>query len=528
RSDGTPAGTQLVRDLGDFTFGVDQLEYLNGSLWFGTRGSSNGSTFWTSDGTPGGTVPVINYSESSGPVVIDIALAGDTVVFAVDTGFDSEHLLYRTDGTLAGTEQFATFADPLGNLPPMATFGDWLIFIAERAGFGSEGREVWRTDATAAGTEIVADIRPGSFHSSSTELTTVGDRVYFAATAPDQAPGLDRELWMTDGTTAGTQQVFEINPTGSSSPTSLVATADAVVFTAVTPEAGRELWLSRGPDDTYQIVDLYPGPEDSDISGPVAVGGTVFFQANDNVSGEELWRSDGTLAGTRLAADVVPGSGGSAPADLAFVNGVLYFTADDGVHGREIWALTTNIAPWFTTLPSESAIENIEYSYTAAVTDINAGDTLTLTIVDAPAGVLFDPQTGLLTWSPTTDQVGLNSFSLVVTDQGGESATQTLRIDVLADTDADTLPDVQDNCSVIENTDQRDTDGDGFGNLCDADLDGSCNVDFGDLMLFKVVFFSNDPDADFDGDGTVNFIDLELFQRQFFAPPGPSGLADCS
>jgi hypothetical protein len=93
------------------------------------------------------------------------------------------------------------------------------------------------------------------------------------------------------------------------------------------------------------------------------------------------------------------------------------------------------------------------------------------------------------------------------------------------DSDGDLLKDFTDNCSLTANTDQRDTDGDGFGNLCDPDLNGDGIVNFVDLGLVKAVFFSADPHADLNGDGSVNFIDLGIVKDRFFEAPGPSGIA---
>jgi hypothetical protein len=100
---------------------------------------------------------------------------------------------------------------------------------------------------------------------------------------------------------------------------------------------------------------------------------------------------------------------------------------------------------------------------------------------------------------------------------------------VPADTDADGIPDDSDNCTQIANEDQRDTNADGIGNVCDPDLDGDCVVNFNDLGLLKSVFFTPDPDADFDGSGSVNFGDLGVVKAFFFLPPGPSGVPnDCA
>ena len=90
------------------------------------------------------------------------------------------------------------------------------------------------------------------------------------------------------------------------------------------------------------------------------------------------------------------------------------------------------------------------------------------------------------------------------------------------DTDGDGVADNADNCIETANADQRDTDGDGHGNICDADLDQNCIVNAIDLGQFKTRFFTADADADFDGNGIVNAIDLGIFKNLFFGVPGPS------
>lgn len=108
----------------------------------------------------------------------------------------------------------------------------------------------------------------------------------------------------------------------------------------------------------------------------------------------------------------------------------------------------------------------------------------------------------------------------------GVSGDFVLRATVqsLADADGDGLPDNADNCIQIANSDQRDTDGDGLGNVCDLDLNDDCTVNAIDLGVFRSVFFSADPDADANGDGVVNAVDLGTLKALFFQPPGPSGV----
>jgi hypothetical protein len=99
------------------------------------------------------------------------------------------------------------------------------------------------------------------------------------------------------------------------------------------------------------------------------------------------------------------------------------------------------------------------------------------------------------------------------------------------DADGDGTADDVDNCINAPNGPtlrdlgqniQRDTNGDGFGNVCDADLNDDGIVDFLDLGAFSSVFFSADADADLNGDGVVDFLDLGRLSALFFLAPGPT------
>lgn len=96
---------------------------------------------------------------------------------------------------------------------------------------------------------------------------------------------------------------------------------------------------------------------------------------------------------------------------------------------------------------------------------------------------------------------------------------------IQADTDGDNLADNQDNCSAVANANQRDTNNDGYGNICDADLNNDGIVNQADAGLFRQAFGSTNADADFNGDGIVNQVDNGIFRSLFGAEPGPSGTA---
>lgn len=164
-----------------------------------------------------------------------------------------------------------------------------LLFSAED---GMQGRELWRSDGTAAGTVLVKDIAPGPASSmeetSGRNLTAVlGSTLFFIA--DDLTSGA--ELWASDGTEAGTRRVRDIRP----------------------------------------------GIRGAELEGLTVAGGRLFFSADDGTHGRELWVSDGTEAGTVLVEDIVPGAGSSLPRELAAIDNRLLFSAFDEAAGVEPW-----------------------------------------------------------------------------------------------------------------------------------------------------------------------------------------------
>lgn len=148
--------------------------------------------------------------------------------------------------------------------------------------------------------------------------------------------------------------------------------------------------------------------------------------------------------------------------------------------------------------------------------------TTTVGLFTAPRhGAVTPYDRGTLLYRPAPGFVGTETFVYAV-DDGQRVRFATVSVDVIHDADLDGVTDEADNCVKTANADQRDSDLDGHGNACDADLNGDGQVNFLDLVLFRRRFGTADPHADFDGSGLVNFADLTRFKAMFMKAPGPS------
>ncbi|MFH1115173.1 MAG: ELWxxDGT repeat protein [Pseudomonadota bacterium] len=315
---------------------------MGGVLYFAYDDGGNGTELWRSNGTAAGTYMVADINSGShGSDPTELTVFDGVLYFAATDGNSaSDHAveLWRSDGTAAGTYMVADIYPGNKHSDPGNFFeaNGVLYFTASDGNSAADhGRELWRTDGTEAGTTMVTDINPGNADSDPDDFAELGGTLYFSA--DDGTNG--RELWRSDGAAANTVMVADINPGGADSdPGGLTGVGGTLYFAADDGTNGRELWRSDGAAaNTVMVADINPGGASGDPGELTGVGGTLYFAADDGTNGRELWRSDGAAANTVMAADINPGGASGDPGELTGMGGTLYFAADDGTNGRELW-----------------------------------------------------------------------------------------------------------------------------------------------------------------------------------------------
>lgn len=272
-------------------------------------------------------------SGSSYPYPIATLPGNKTILFADDgtNGFE----LWVSDGTTSGTQMVVNIHPSSQSLTDFgsAVLNGKFYFAAND---GTNGSELWETDGTMAGTKMVKDIYPGSgsgFYGS--QIIVYKGKMYFRGVDPTNGS----ELWSSDGTSDGTQIVKNINPgTGSSTPAYFTVFKDKIFFAANDGTKGLEWWTSDGTvSGTVNLIDLFPGASGG-LGGPGTIyNDWLYFSGIANISeGNELYRTDGTV--TELVKNIATGAGQSSyPSDFMVAGGELYFGASDQVNGQELW-----------------------------------------------------------------------------------------------------------------------------------------------------------------------------------------------
>jgi ELWxxDGT repeat protein len=295
-SDGTSAGTiMLATGLAAGLFSPEYMTLLGNEAVL--VGGYVTQSLWVTDGTAAGTVPLAVADASADDFNPgDLTLLNGRVLFY---GKDSAGLggLWSTDGTAAGTSELAVAgaSASIGVSPWYITPFDGGAKAIFEGVDANNAYSLWITDGTAAGTSelVVPGLRlsvgsaqfPG-YPVPGPGFYAVGNEVFFSA--PD--PFTSRDLWVTDGTVAGTH---EITPAGIGigglDPQYFAALgyADSIHITADINGDGTSdiLWSNAA---TGSVVDWLMN------SGTVSAASTLFSDPDWSVVGSGDFDRDGT------------------------------------------------------------------------------------------------------------------------------------------------------------------------------------------------------------------------------------------
>ncbi len=262
---------------------------MSGLVFFTADDGEHGYSLWATDGTAEGT-RIVRHNTAGyllnrhfidpdpvhkNPPDFAVLPDGRVLLHASDELFHRNQL-WVSDGTPEGTVLVKQIGESVRSAPrEMTVLADGRVVFSAYDGSspdrGGTGRELWITDGTEEGTRLLKDIWPGLDELGRAQRSNPEDfhalrngNVVF--TADDGRHG--RELWVTDGTQAGTEMLQDITPGAQGSEfRNFAQIADGrVIFDIITPGAPRVTWVTDG---TPAGTALYEPEPETVIEGPV-------------------------------------------------------------------------------------------------------------------------------------------------------------------------------------------------------------------------------------------------------------------
>ena len=309
-TDGTNAGTNIVKDINTQSpngfipdgygcpyFGGVYTGKLNGELFFNGTDTTHGMALWKTDGTTNGTVLIKDISELG----------------FYDSWQNSSSYFY---------------SEPINNK---------LVFVSSDT---IHGQELWVTDGTSSGTQLLQDIYPGQTGSSIGNFILFNNKLYF--TADDSTHG--SELWVTDGTSAGTNMFVDMQTHLGLTQFSNNGTFNP--YSRALYDFNNELFLVDGAGVLFKTDGTVSGTiilsDSNNNYAPhvktqqtinnapdiffTEMGGKLYFIGEDSTNNKELWTTDGTQTGTYMVKEINP-TGSAILGELVSINNELLFMA---------------------------------------------------------------------------------------------------------------------------------------------------------------------------------------------------------
>jgi ELWxxDGT repeat protein len=292
--------------------------------------AGKGNELFRTDGTAAGTklvkdlVPGPNSSLGETQVYPEFTTIGSTTIFA-GHGVTKGIQLWATDGTAAGTRQLTgagTFRGYVGAAPDQLTVFKGKVYanLVAPSAHPGWGTVLYSTDGTKAGTKLVpgsvgAKGRYGYAGTGPFDLTVAGSKLYYYSSAPS---GNGVELWSTNGTSAKRELKASQIPTNGGGIYDLTTLGDKLVIVTDSRLGKKQSLYTYAGSGLPQALSL----NTTILDHPVEFDGSLFFTS--------LPGADPELA--RVTPDASAGAAGVKPV-IVSSDYLAHFT----VSGGKLW-----------------------------------------------------------------------------------------------------------------------------------------------------------------------------------------------
>ncbi len=308
--------------------------------------ADNGNTgielyMWNGVDTVAPSLAAEIYPGNSGSDINELYVMGDRLYFGAYNNINGNELwsYNLTDGY---TQRLTDLMPGNSSSAPsnLVAFKDKLYFTATGS---TTGTELYAYNPVSNTTTLVADVYAGNNGSGPQGLTVINGKLYFSAYTPTYG----RELYSFDGTNLMRHtNIDNSNGDGlmavNNGDVQLMWYKNKIYFTGNDGTTGNQLWQFNPINGVAsKVYDINP----SGSSSPQYFNyyaGKMFFSADDGTSGVELWSYDGSTT-PKLVADIDPNQS-SYPINFLTWGTKMYFNAYNSATGTELYQLADSAA----------------------------------------------------------------------------------------------------------------------------------------------------------------------------------------
>ncbi len=309
------------------------------------------------------------------------------------------------------------------------------------------------TTAQVGSQSVTVQVEDGNGGSDTQSYSITVDAI------PNSAPTIDSTP--VTSATEGSAYSYDVNASDAdgdtltyslvTAPTGMTinSTTGVISWTPTTAQVGSQSVTvqvedGNGGSDTqsYSItVDAIPNSAPSIDSTPVTTateGSAYSYDVNASDADGDTLSYSLTTAPAGMTINTTTGVISWTPTTAQVGSQSVTVQVDDGNGGTatQSYSITVdaipNTAPTIDSTPVTTATEGNAYSYDVNASDPD-GDALTYSLVTAPSGMMINNVTGLISWTPTTAQIGAHPVAVEVDDGNGAAVTQsyTLTVDAV-------------------------------------------------------------------------------------------------
>jgi ELWxxDGT repeat protein len=447
-SDGTPSGTLRIKDInttGSDSSNPQSFISFNNKVYFTADDGVNGKELWVTDGTAANTQIVSDLNPGSDPSLnpsekTALIVYKDELYFTAYTPSTGNELFkVNTSGNIVNVADINPGANGHSNPKDFFVFDDKLFYSADN---GTDGVELWYTEtggnisskSTASTTNMFKNINPNTGptntkDSNPTNFFLFDNKMYFSAS--NGANG--NELWVSDGTVAGTVMKQDINPVGDSNPRDFIISNSLLFFSANDGTNGDELWKFSN-----NIIIGSLSPKDNSTTAKISgeklsitlnrnlqkgSGNIVIYKSSDDSVFETINVASSSVTINNNTVTITPSLDFNSSEDyyVQIDNGALKDMSNNlfiGISDKTTWnfktlgkqsqtitfnAITTKTYGDVDFQLNATSSSNLAVSYTSSDTNVATVNGNNVTIIGAGSTTITASQPGDANYNPATD-----------------------------------------------------------------------------------------------------------------------------